>query len=173
MKRLLFWLSGHLPCRLINGGDGSRTKMAPYLERYFLATLLGCYVYVHRFVGSDPDVGLHDHPFMWSFSLILAGSYVEVTVRGFSENGFIIKTHRFRPCMLNLIGPYKVHRVVADRGEAWTLFVHGPRVKSWGFLRPAGEYLKFTKHPTLGDPNDPWWETTPRGRDSDREPVST
>lgn len=171
MQRLLFWLTGFMRCRLINGGDGSREDRRPYLERYFLATLFGCFAYIHRFVDSDPDIGLHDHPFAWSFSLILSGSYVEVTLHGFSAHGFIIKTRRFRSCMLNLIGPYMVHRVVADRGEAWTLFVHGPRIKSWGFLRPAGEYLQFTKKDSSsGEGPSLWYKEAPSGRYSAREP---
>ena len=52
MRKLLFWLTSHLPCRII-AEEGS-----VYLERYYLFTLLGWRFYLHRFVGSDPDRGL-------------------------------------------------------------------------------------------------------------------
>jgi hypothetical protein len=78
MHKLLFWLSGHLSCRIISDGE------QPYLERYYLLTLFGVRVYLHRFVASDPDRGTHDHPWPWAFSLILAGWYYEETAYGVS-----------------------------------------------------------------------------------------
>ena len=76
MRKLLFWLTSHLPCRII-AEEGS-----VYLERYYLFTLLGWRFYLHRFVGSDPDRGLHDHPWSRAFSIILAGWYWEQTRSG-------------------------------------------------------------------------------------------
>ncbi|WP_244260428.1 hypothetical protein [Burkholderia gladioli] len=56
MRRVLYAISSRLPCRII--ADGNK----PYLERYYLATVFGVRFYLHRFVASDPDRGLHDHP---------------------------------------------------------------------------------------------------------------
>ena len=66
MNRLLLWLTGFLPCRIISEGD------QPYLERYYLMTLFGWRFYIHRFVASDPDRGLHDHPWPKAYSIILS-----------------------------------------------------------------------------------------------------
>ena len=55
--KLLRAISDRLPCRIISDND------QPYLERYYIATLFGVRLYLHRFVGSDPDRGLHDHLF--------------------------------------------------------------------------------------------------------------
>jgi len=38
--------------------------------------------YLHRLVASDPDRGLHDHPWPWAFSILLAGWYSNVTRSG-------------------------------------------------------------------------------------------
>jgi len=75
-NKLLYWLSGFMPCRLINDGD------RPYLERYYVGTLLGWRFYLHRFVGSDPAGTLHDHPWSKAYSLILSGWYWEETRSG-------------------------------------------------------------------------------------------
>src|SRR6218665_2864936 len=52
MSRLLYWLSGLLPCRIISDNCN------PYLERYYVGTALGVRFHPHRFVGSDPARGL-------------------------------------------------------------------------------------------------------------------
>ncbi len=76
MSRLLWRLSAHLPMRVIN--DGQRQ----YLVRYYVGTLFGWRFYLHQFVGSDPDRGLHCHPWRLAFSIILSGWYYEETSYG-------------------------------------------------------------------------------------------
>jgi len=148
MARFLLWLTARLPAREIRGEHSE-----PYLERYSLGGLFGWRVYLHRFLASDPDRGLHDHPWGWSVSLILAGGYSEV------RDGAL---RRLFPGQVNLIRGHDFHRILLDEGdEAWTLFLHGPRVKGWGFRR-NGEYRPYT-----ADKNDypsrAWWKTAPRG----------
>ncbi|MEJ2214959.1 MAG: hypothetical protein P8Y20_13150, partial [Gammaproteobacteria bacterium] len=71
LSDVLYRFTGHLRCRIINGNHGE-----PYLERYHLFRLPGGGgVYIHRFIDSDPDRGLHDHPWKAAVSLILSGSY--------------------------------------------------------------------------------------------------
>lgn len=74
MSKLLFKLTARLPCRLIQLDSG------PYLERYYLGTLLGVTFYLHRFVSSDTERHLHNHPWGWGRALVLAGGYVEESV---------------------------------------------------------------------------------------------
>lgn len=150
MKRFLYWLTGKLPARAISGDRGE-----PYLERYFLFRLLGLQVYIHRFVASDPDRGLHDHPWGWSLSLLLVGEYREI------RDGMV---RRLMPGFFNLIRGKDFHRILLDDGkESWTLFIHGPRVKGWGFLRD-GKYRPFAVHKD-DYPSRSWWKTAPRGRE--------
>ncbi|MCM2547615.1 hypothetical protein [Burkholderia glumae] len=155
MRRVLYAISSRLPCRII--ADGNK----PYLERYYLATMFGVRFYLHRFVASDPDRGLHDHPWPWAFSVILAGWYWEVT-RG---NCARVRWFNF------LIGD-SFHRVVLplDRGvdNVWTLFAHrAKRSKPWGFLRDKGQLgTIYVEH--RRSPEDAWWKSAPRGRHEPR-----
>ncbi|MBI3545973.1 MAG: DUF550 domain-containing protein [Gammaproteobacteria bacterium] len=151
IRNFLLWLTNRLPARAINGDNGE-----PYLERYFLCRFLGLQAYIHRFVASDPDRGLHDHPWDWSVSLVLAGGYREIRSADFARS--------LRPGRLNIIRGTDFHRIVLTPGsEAWTLFIHGPRTKGWGFWR-EGNYLP---HATGKDdyPNRAWWKDAPDGHE--------
>lgn len=172
IRRLLYWLSGFLPGRLINGNDGSRQDVRPYLERYFIATLFGCFAYLHRFVHSDWDDCPHDHPFKWALSLVLSGGYIELRVIGMNAYGPVCRSRMIKPCRFNWFGPHIFHRVIVPEGkEGWTLFLHGPRTKTWGFLEMyAGGMMKF-REDKPGTGEYPWWEHAPKGRDLAREPA--
>lgn len=150
MKRFLYWLTSKLPARAISGDRGE-----PYLERYYLFGLFRVRAYIHRFVASDPDRGLHDHPWGWSVSLLLVGEYREI------RHGMM---RRLLPGFFNLIRGKDFHRILLDPDEeVWTLFIHGPRVKGWGFLRD-GKYRPFAVHKD-DYPSRSWWRTAPRGRE--------
>lgn len=161
IRRLLYAISGRLPCRLINDGD------RPYLERYYVGRVLGWTFYLHRFVASDPARGLHDHPWNRAYSFVLAGSYLEETRTG---------TRRVR--WFNRLTGDSFHRVVLPDGcrEVWTLFCHGPYVKPWGFMRPldtvAGvPLLLWEPHAYQTDEasgKQRWWDTAPHGADEHR-----
>lgn len=161
MNKLLMYLTRNLPLRIISD-DGQ-----PYLERYYLFTLLGWRFYVHRFVGSDPARGLHDHPWSRAFSIILSGWYYEETRSG-------VRKVRW---LNHLVGD-NFHRVVLPAGaaenengfvrllraECWTLFFHrAGDVKRWGFL----EKVEGFPDARLFVPYDykkegsqvAWWET--------------
>jgi hypothetical protein len=165
MRRLLFWLSGFLPCRIISDDD------EPYLERYYVCTLFGVRVYLHRFVGNDPARGLHDHPWPWAGSVVLSGHYIEHTRQGMN-----------RVRWFNWLTGDSFHRVllplpsVADPfPECWTLFFHRAKyVKPWGFLRPtvtdAGLRVavwlpwNFDAGGDGTGTSKDWWHTAPQGR---------
>ncbi len=152
LRKLLFSISSHLPIRIIAESYNDGT-VRPYLERYFLFSFLGITGYLHRFVGSDPDRGLHDHPWPWAASFILSGSYVE-------EREDESKEVRW----FNFLKGKDFHRVILPEGwkTVWTLFIHREkRIKTWGFLRPSGEVeeYKYTKPLTM------WWERASKGRE--------
>lgn len=161
ISRILFALSGRLPCRIISDNG------QPYLERYYLFTLLGTRVYLHRFVGSDPDRGVHDHPWHWAFSIILQGWYYERRRSG---------TRMVR--WFNWLTGDTFHRVIlpADHGvhECWTLFAHRAQdSKSWGFLRDVNiegcQVFEEYRYNGGAKPID-WWLTAPIGLLVKRQP---
>ena len=152
IRRLLLALTARLPARVISDGNG------PYLERYYLGSAFGARAYLHRFLASDPDRGLHDHPWPWAVSLILAGWYIEQRRDG---------DHVRR--WLNVLTGDTFHRVVMPHGarEVWTLFIHGPRCKEWGFLRTFDGGAVFAPYDYGTESGEPkrWWESAPKGRD--------
>lgn len=161
MKSILHRITSALPCRLITD------KGRPYLERYYVGTLFGVRCYIHRFVASDPDRGLHDHPWPWAFSIVLAGAYYEITRSG------IDLVRRF-----NVLNGDSFHRVLlsqrkdgsAGEQECWTLFFHRAKdVKTWGFLRQASgiqvtDVMVWQAY-NYAKSNKFWWKTAPLGRD--------
>jgi len=115
INKLLFKLTNHLHCRCILSNG------KPYLERYYITKN----IFLHRFVSGDGDRHIHDHPWRWAFSLILLGSYIEEL-----RNGPLVRRRWF-----NWIGPHYFHRIINAKPGTWTLFVHGKRVKGWGFYK--------------------------------------
>jgi len=107
----------------------------PYLLRWFLIprnTKLN--IYLHKFLQSDDDRALHDHPW-WFFSFIIRGGYHEETPNG--EELRMAPSVAFRPAT-------HVHRVqlidVKGGGElpTWTIIVTGPKIRHWGFWCTKG-----------------------------------
>lgn len=175
MAKFLYWLTGYLPCRFINDGEHD------YLERYYLFTIFGWRFYIHQFVGSDPDRGLHDHPFAKAYSLILSGWYFEQTRSGTRQVRWFnsLTGDTFHRVVLPPIGkldcelvksPDGYLRIEADRKRqpCWTLFFHkAGNVKPWGFWRRLetggeGVYM-FTpyRYDREGNQKD-WWLTAKR-----------
>lgn len=177
MKRLLYWITGFLPCRII-ADDG-----IPYLERYYLFTACGVRFYIHRFVGSDPDRGLHCHPWRWAGSVILSGWYFEETRYGLQKVRWFNwltgeSFHRVvLPCEhMYPEGPCADHirmgvsHPIGGGKPCWTLFFHrAAYTKPWGFLRPLeGEKVLMWwpfNYPKDGSatPGE-WWNQVPQGR---------
>ncbi|MEZ5658881.1 MAG: hypothetical protein R3E83_10200 [Burkholderiaceae bacterium] len=161
IRRSLYLFSGRLACRIISDGEH------PYLERYFLFRAFGLTAYLHRFVGSDPDRGLHDHPWPWAFSVVLSGQYLERRRSG-------DRTVRY----MNLLSGDTFHRVIMPPGSrsVWTLFVHSnARAKPWGFWHEAAEeggsrVARWSAH-SSSTPRD-WWDQAPRGMHTEaRQPA--
>lgn len=171
MSKFLMWLTDRLPVMLIQ--DQGR----PYLERYYLGTLFNVRLYIHRFVDSDPDRGLHDHPWRWALSFILSGWYYEHNRYGIRKVRFfnrlsgdsfhrVVLPFNLTPVsrMDNNIKVFVIDQMQSKR-PVWTLFMHhAPRSKAWGFLRDKGQLgTAYTTHVPSGDPE--WWLNAPRARD--------
>lgn len=170
LARWLFRLSGRLRCRVIRGNHGE-----PYLERYHLLRLPGGGgVYLHRFLASDPDRGLHDHPWGRAFGLVLSGGYRELRF-GPAEQGEQVVERLLTPGSINLIRGDDFHRIVlpAER-EAWTLFGHTGKYKDWGFVKlDADGRRDYQPHEAAVRESDhhQWWKSAPRGRQLARSPL--
>ena len=109
-----------------------------YMDRWFLIPRNKLFnIYLHHIRHSDDDRALHDHPW-WSISLCLDGWMTEVTTepleshyvyRRLVEMGdLVFRSTEFR------------HRLEIADGSAgaWTLFITGPVVRTWGFYCPQG-----------------------------------
>nr|WP_234797011.1 hypothetical protein [Mycobacteroides chelonae] len=144
------------PHQIIGGRD------RPYLLRwYVIPRNRWLNIYLHKFLRSDDDRALHDHPW-WFVSLILKGRYHEVTeglVRRRHSGSVAFRRAEWRhrvvllhgtcePCRGTGVGYGKVpdgRWMETDCGTCdgsgetrrelpcWTLIVTGPRARLWGF----------------------------------------
>jgi hypothetical protein len=108
-------------------------------------------IYVHRFIRSDADFALHDHPWA-SMTIVLRGAYVEQTIAA----GGVHQRALRRPGDVAFRKAKAAHRVELLRDAAaqdllwrypkeqygdepvYTLFITGPKVRNWGFHCPRG-----------------------------------
>lgn len=130
----------------------------PYLYRWYLIPKNKWFnIYLHRFMRSDDDRALHDHPW-WSLGMILSpgGVYVEhmpdTETRFYFDDAFLtgwdlfrhtikVKRRRFQPVLRRA---KHIHRVELCKDEfgaeipVYTLFITGPKIRDWGFWCPKG-----------------------------------
>lgn len=122
----------------------------PYLLRWYLIPRNGIFnIYLHNFKRSDDDRALHDHPW-WSVSLLFDGVLIEHTI----ARGGIHKRRMLTEGSLRLRSPRFAHRIeVTPYGDAWTLFITGPKVRNWGFHCPRGwvPWQRFTAPGNTGE----------------------
>jgi hypothetical protein len=152
-------------------------KGDPYLVRYTLFSCKWFGVFLHKIMRSDSDRDLHDHP--WSFwTFLLAGRYTEDVPL---DNPPMYKPNG---CMYTRPRIFAAGSLVRHRAEdahcltlprtwrwdglegskepdgfipVWSLFIHGPRRREWGFHTAAGWI--------------PWETYVNRYRDTDLAPM--
>jgi hypothetical protein len=117
-------------------------------------------LYLHRFHRSDDEAELHNHPWRWAVSLVLQGGYSEERVVGesYSEGKTLplVMRRQVRPGSLNFLRGDDFHRVDLTDGDAWTLFLVGPVVQSWGFLdRMTGIFTPWRQFLGIPEPTEP------------------
>jgi hypothetical protein len=166
IDKLLFNITAVLRCRIIRGNHGE-----PYLERYHLFRLPGGGgAYIHRFLSSDPDRGLHDHPWKRALGVVLAGGYREQRL----VDDRVVERDLGAGSVNRLRGA-DFHRIILpSQQQAWTLFVHSRKASDWGFLTlHAGGTRNFTAHDKVNHEgcHHNWWKDAPRGRSAAREPL--
>jgi hypothetical protein len=127
---ILRWARARQPDFVIGG------PAAPYLRRHWLLPRNRFFnVYVHEFLRSDDDRALHDHPWLFNASWIIAGMYIEHSPRGSAlrwRGDF-----KFRwgaaPHRVELLDDF-----IGSSVPCWTVFITGPVVRTWGFHCPKG-----------------------------------
>jgi len=134
-SKFLNWLDKHGRKRVIM----DRYENEPYLTRYYLflkeRKWFPFNVFLHNFHKGDLD-DLHDHPWPY-FTLILRGGYWEHTVSG---------KHWRSPGHFRISTPRSLHRIeLAPNTDVWTLFIPGPKLREWGFIR-KGEWVESQQY---------------------------
>ena len=140
-------LTRMFPIEEINGGGRCPT----YLYRWTLFQPRWCRwlwrgfgVYVHKFVGDDWSLDLHDHPKRF-ISLGLYGRYVEWTpsaIRAIGENPHIYKSPWLRTFPANHIHRITLH---PDRKPCWTIVIVLRSVREWGFWH-EGQWIHWKEY---------------------------
>ncbi len=148
----LTWLASKLHFRQIpymddagNNINGLRRfgykPYVPKLERGNLA-------YLHNFQSPDFD-GHHNHPWRWSFSIVLKG--------GYTEERLLCNDCGVHPCRdplvevrkvrwFNVLRSHDYHKITELHGDTWTLFICGPLTgRSWGFWMPGRGHIHWQK----------------------------
>jgi hypothetical protein len=115
----------------------------PLLIRWKLVAVDFAGIYLHKFMRSDYERALHDHP--WGFlSLVLKGGYDEEHDNNPQRERVTIS---HRPGAILYRPPKWRHRVILrDDKPSWTLVVVGPRVRAWGFWVTVSEWCPWKRH---------------------------
>jgi hypothetical protein len=106
----------------------------PYLIRWFFETPWFS-VRLHHWLHSDDARAFHDHP-SWFITLVLAGSYTDVSPAG---------REPMRPGTIRFRLATHQHTVEVAPGGCWTLLLFGPHERYWGFWRRRGTQLRWVK----------------------------
>jgi hypothetical protein len=111
---------------------------APYLERFHVVASKAMGVRYHHWLSSDAR-DPHDHPWP-NVTVVLEGILREHTAHGVEtlSPGSIMTRPAKRP-----------HRIELVTADAWTLFVHGPMERRWGFITDQG-WVYWQEWPEAG-----------------------
>lgn len=117
----------------------------PYLERWII-WLGWITLRFHRFVRSDDDRALHDHPF-W-FVTFPFGDYREIywDFDAHEERERIVKAWRFhfRPAKHR-------HIVKLLTSPSWTFVVSSNKINDWGFWPSPDTFVPWREWDAVGD----------------------
>lgn len=138
------WLKGEPHITLLQEGR-------PYLLRWYVIPRNSRFnIYLHKFLKSDEDEALHDHPW-WFASLILNGEYVEhrkdaTTHRKAGSVALRRSKTAHRVELLQEVTSSDAGWTMYREAPVWTLFFTGPKRREWGFHCPKGwiPWTKFT-----------------------------
>lgn len=102
----------------------------PYLIRWYMFRTKPFAIFLHKFVKSDEDRALHDHP--WCFIVIpIWMGYIEYSKAGKTRVWPIWST-AYRDCCYQ-------HRVeLINDNPSWSIFIRFRRQREWGFWPKEG-----------------------------------
>jgi hypothetical protein len=142
-----------------------------FLDRWgFEADRLGG-IFLHKMSAPDPGIDLHDHPWFFA-SLIIKGGYIEERALCRDAPDFASIAEQFPDSctrggiVRRMWGSWRTmrldecHRITElTAPTCWTLVVHGPRRRMWGFFLPTGWVDERTYDETVRiDRRDLWNE---------------
>jgi len=147
-------------------------------HRAYLFKFCGWVWYLHHYLRSDPDRGLHNHPFV-AYAWVLAGGYEEERIISFNEDGLVLSNRSLHPGSINKIDQHVFHRLKLDKVKTkhgyvqpstWSLFVcKYIENQSWGFLKPYDSihpeklhYFIFNQA-GIAETEHGWWRSANRG----------
>lgn len=108
-------------------------KDTAYMERWWVVPRNPLFnIYLHRFLRSDEDEALHDHPWI-NFSYLLDGEYVEHSILA----GGVHQKVKYKAGDWKFRRAKTAHRIEIE-SPCWSLFVTGPIIRKWGFHCPNG-----------------------------------
>lgn len=112
-------------------------------------------IYLHKFIQSDEDMALHDHPWH-NASILIDGEYIEHREGiwpKLREEGYVYfrkasSAHRVELFSATKkfyhyvgINQHPVEETINDQGKyksVITIFITGPKIREWGFWCPKG-----------------------------------
>ncbi|WP_295872514.1 hypothetical protein [uncultured Zhongshania sp.] len=108
----------------------SKVIGSDYLTRWYVIPRNRVFnMYLHHVTGDDPDINLHDHPWVFNSSVVLRGRIVEEMPgkdRVLEMGSFTTRLGR------------APHRLVLNTPDSLTLFITGPKIRKWGFYTATG-----------------------------------
>ena len=115
-----------------------RSDQKPYLRRWWVIPRNPVFnIYLHQIIRSDADKEFHCHPW-WNLSIILRGEYIErMPYR--QDQPSTLDGHwyddklRTVGDMVLRGGKWRHRLIIPEMCECWTLFITGPRYRTWGF----------------------------------------
>lgn len=135
-------------------------KDDPYLLRWWIIPRNRWFnIYLHKFLRSDDDRALHDHP-AWNISLPLSGGYwefqfAEPDLWPVDKSERVFWRRRWLPVFRTAKTAHRIQlrcRHPQLRGDpVWTLWISGPKLRDWGFWCPKG----WRRWEDFCDPADP------------------
>ena len=138
-EKLMEWLKKHDRFREILDRDGAGV----YLERGYLLWKSDGQgqkehpfnIFLHKFLLSDTPGLFHDHPWWW-ISIVLTEGYWEHLIDG--------RVLWRKPWSIAFRKAEELHWVELPEGKyPMTLFIHGPRTRTWGFIEDDGSWTQW------------------------------
>lgn len=179
-RRFLHRWAGTLPTVIYDAEQSEQDRSrSPLFERGRVFTVRMPFLgevtcYLHHYLRSDPDRGMHDHPWPWAVAFPLAAGYYEERLSGIYMGNAACKTRRRLPFVPYRLSGFDFHRVVIDLDRtSWSLFFTGRNnFKRWGFLRPLTGHFEqpgvyYAAQHSRSSTTE-WWESAPIGAVLDR-----